>query len=146
MALGALAFDEAIGQEHVLLRVKELLDRAHLDQRAAVGQGDVAQIAVNLSGQLVVLGRVGAVPVVELDVKAVQIGLAARGDVGHELLGRFAGLLSRDHDGRAVRVVGAHEVHRMALHALDPYPDVGLDVFHDVADVEIAVGIRQGGW
>jgi hypothetical protein len=37
------------------------------------------------------------------------------------------------------------EVHRVALHALEPHPDVGLDVFHDVADVEVAVGVRQGG-
>jgi hypothetical protein len=32
-----------------------------------------------------------------------------------------------------------------ALHALEPHPDVGLDVFHDVADVELAVGVGQGG-
>ena len=34
VALGALAFDEAVRQEHVLLWVKELLDSAHFDQRA----------------------------------------------------------------------------------------------------------------
>ena len=28
---------------------------------------------------------------------------------------------------------------------VEPHPEIGLDVFHDVADVEIAVGIRQGG-
>jgi hypothetical protein len=44
-----------------------------------------------------------------------------------------------------VRVVGTHEMHHVALHALEPHPDVGLDVFHDVADVELAVGVRQGG-
>jgi hypothetical protein len=33
----------------------------------------------------------------------------------------------------------------MTLHALEAHPDIGLDVFHDVADVEVAVGIRQGG-
>jgi hypothetical protein len=84
-------------------------------------------------------------PVVKRDVKPVQVGLAARGDVGHELLGRLAGLFGGNHDRRAVRIVGADEVHRVPLHALKPHPDVGLDVFHDVADVEIAVGIRQGG-
>jgi TctA family transporter len=35
VALGALALDEAVGQEHVLLGVEELLDGARLDQ--AVG-------------------------------------------------------------------------------------------------------------
>ena len=32
-----------------------------------------------------------------------------------------------------------------ALHALKPHPDVGLDVFHDVADMKVAVGVGQGG-
>ena len=41
-------------------------------------------------------------------------------------------------------VLGAHEVHLVALHALEPHPDVGLDVLHDVADVERAVGVGQG--
>ena len=48
-----------------------------------------------------------------------------------------------EHDRRAVRVVGADEVHLVALHALEAHPDVGLDVLHDVADVERAVGVRQ---
>ena len=55
------------------------------------------------------------------------------------------GLLGREHDRRAVRVVGADEMHLVPLHALEPHPDVGLDVLHDVADVERAVGVRQGG-
>jgi hypothetical protein len=33
----------------------------------------------------------------------------------------------------------------MTLHALRTNPDVSLDVFHDVTDVEIAIGIRQRG-
>jgi hypothetical protein len=79
-------------------------------------------------------------------VKAVQVRLAARGNVGHELLGRLAGLLGRDHDRRAVRVVSAHKVDLAALHRFaETHPDVGLDVLHDVADVEIAVGVGQGG-
>jgi hypothetical protein len=33
----------------------------------------------------------------------------------------------------------------MALHSLITHPDVGLDVLHDVADMEIAIGVGQGG-
>jgi hypothetical protein len=33
----------------------------------------------------------------------------------------------------------------VTLQALKPYPDIGLDVFHDVADVEVSVGVGQGG-
>jgi len=44
-----------------------------------------------------------------------------------------------------VGVVRTYEVHRIALHALVPHPDVGLDVFHDVTDMEVAVGVGEGG-
>jgi hypothetical protein len=44
-----------------------------------------------------------------------------------------------------MRVVCADEIHRMALHALISHPDIGLDVLHDVADVEVAVGVGQCG-
>ena len=84
-------------------------------------------------------------PVVVADEKAVQILFAARCNIGHELLRGFSGLFGGNHDGRAVRVVRAHEIHLMAQHALRAQPDIGLDVFHDVADVKRAIGIRQGG-
>jgi hypothetical protein len=89
-------------------------------------------------------------PVVEGDVEAVQVFRAAGGDAGHEFLRRDAFLLGRDHDRRAVGVVGADEVHDpllagVDLHSLITDPDVGLDVFHDVADVEGAVGVGQCG-
>jgi hypothetical protein len=145
VALGALAFDVAVGQEHVLLRVEELLNGFGFDKRATLRVRDVAQVAVNLAGQFVVLRRIGAVPVVKADVKAVQVLLAASGNIGHELLRRFASLLRRNHDGRAVGVVCPHKIDRVALHPLVPHPNVGLDVLHDVADMEVAVGVGQGG-
>ncbi len=42
-----------------------------------------------------------------------------------------------------MRVVGTNEIDFMPLHALKPHPDVSLNVFHDVADVERAVRVRQ---
>ncbi len=85
------------------------------------------------------------VPVVERDVKAVEIALAAGGDLGDECFGRLPGLLRRQHDRRAVRVVGADEMHLVALHPLEAHPDIGLDVLHHVADVERRVGVGQSG-
>src|SRR6266699_6606554 len=85
------------------------------------------------------------VPVVEIDMEAVEILLAPRGDLGNEILRRFPRLFGGEHDRRAVRVVGSDEVHLVALHALEAHPDVGLDVLHDVADMERAVRVGQGG-
>jgi hypothetical protein len=42
-----------------------------------------------------------------------------------------------------MRVVGADEMHLVALHALEAHPDIGLDVLHDVADVESPIGIGE---
>ena len=42
-------------------------------------------------------------------------------------------------------VVCANKVNVVALHSLVPHPNIGLDVFHDVANVEIAIGVGQGG-
>ena len=92
-----------------------------------------------------VFHAVGGVPVVKADVKTVQIGFATRGNIGHKLLWRLAGLFGSNHDRRAMAIVGADKVHRVAHHPLVAHPDVGLDVFHDVTDVEVAVGIGQGG-
>jgi hypothetical protein len=138
-AFRAFTLDVAVRQEHVLHRVEELLDVAREDQPV------LAQRAVDVLGEFGVLGAVGGMPVVEADVEAIEVFLAARGDLGHEGLRRLAGLLGGDHDGRAVGVVGADKVHLVALHALEAHPDVGLDVLHDVADVELAVGVGQGG-
>jgi hypothetical protein len=85
-----------------------------------------------------------AVPVVKADVKPIEIFFATCGDIGHKLLGRFASFFSRNHDRRTVCVICAHEIDLVALHPLKTNPDIGLDIFHDVADVEFAVGIRQG--
>ena len=144
-ALGAFALDEAVGQEHVFLGVEKLLDGFALDQRAALCLGQVTQVAVNLLRQGVVLWGVGAVPVVKANVKPIQVLLAASSDVGDKLLRREAGFFSGDHDGRAVGVVSADKVDRMALHSLVAYPNIGLDVLHHVPNVEVAIGIGQGG-
>ena len=47
--------------------------------------------------------------------------------------GRDALLPGLEHDRRAVRVVGPHEQHVVTAQSLEAHPDVGLDVFDDVA-------------
>jgi hypothetical protein len=53
--------------------------------------------------------------------------------------------LGLEHDGRAMRVIRAHEMHHVSPHPLEAHPDVGLDVLHDVPDVERAVGVGERG-
>ena len=51
--------------------------------------------------------------------------------------------LGVDHHRRAVRVIRADEDAVFAAHALEADPDVGLDGFDDVAEVQRAVGVGQ---
>ncbi len=83
-------------------------------------------------------------PVVEADMKAVEVTRPRGAHVGDELLWRLTGPLGRDHDRRAVRVFSPDEVNGVTAHLLEPHPDVGLDVLHDVAHVQRTVGIGQG--
>ena len=141
LVLGAayrtFALDIAIGKEHALHRIVELLYGLRVHEPGGL------QLSEDVLRQLRVLGRVCRMPVVVRDVKAFEIAAPAARDLGHESLGRLAGFLGGQHDRSAVRVVGADEMHGMAVHALKAHPDVGLDVLHDVADVKGRIGVRQ---
>ena len=68
------------------------------------------------------------------------VGFAHRRD---QLL-RLASLLARpDHDRGAVGVVGADVDAPLARELLEPHPDIRLQVFDQVADVDTAICIRQ---
>ena len=80
----------------------------------------------------------------KLDVEAVELLLVRVAAMrAIELLGRDAFGFGLQHDRRAVRVVGADEMHLVALHPLEAHPDVGLDVLHDVPDVERPVRVGK---
>jgi len=76
-------------------------------------------------------------------MEAIQIGLAASGNIGHEVLRCDPRFFSRDHDRRAVSIIRTHKMHLIATQSHEPHPDVCLDVFHDVANVEWAVRVGQ---
>ena len=84
----------------------------------------------------------GRMPVIEADLKPVQIFGPFGGKLGHQLLGRNAFSFRLKHDRRPVRVVGADEMNFVTAQPLEPNPDVGLDVFHDVTNMERSVGVR----
>ena len=82
-------------------------------------------------------------PVVERDVKTVEIFWTVSRDATYEFLRREPFALRLEHDRRAVSIIGAHEMHLIADHALESHPDIRLDVLHDVTDVKRPVGVRK---
>src|SRR6266705_3085444 len=82
---------------------------------------------------------------IEADMEALQVSGPVRSDAPDQFLRGNALGLGLEHDRRAVRVVCADEMHDISEHPLEAYPDVGLDVFHDMPDVERAIGVGQSG-
>ncbi len=81
----------------------------------------------------------------EIDAEGGEVLLMGRAHLGHDLLLGTALLAGADHGGGAMHVVGAAIGGLVAHQALEAHPDVRLDVFHQVADVDVAVDVREGG-
>ena len=63
---------------------------------------------------------------------------------GDELFRGDAVLLGAQHDRRAVGIVGADVMAFVAAQLLEAHPDIGLDIFNQMADVDRTVGVGQG--
>lgn len=64
---------------------------------------------------------------------------------GNHVFGGDALFFGGEHHGRAVGVVGAAVVAFVAAQFLQAHPNIGLDMFHHVSEMNRAVGIGQGG-
>jgi len=132
------ALDEPVGQKRTRLGVVELL---HILLEDQPGPPDVGP---DFGAQFAVLGAVGAAVVVELDVepgKVLHMGLLHARD---QLFFGDAFLACADHDRRAVSIVRANIDTTIAVELLETDPDVRLQVLHQMAEMDMAVGIRQG--
>ncbi len=132
------ALDEAVGQEHALFRVEVLRHRTGADVTVGL------ELLVDQLGQLAVLFGMGGVVVVEIHQKVGKVGGVLGLDRVDQLLGRDAFLLRAQHDGRAMGVIGADVDALMAAQLLEADPDVGLDVFQHMPQMDRTVGIGQG--
>ena len=115
-----------------------LLDGAH---------GDVAiffQAFVYRLRKFAILIGVGGMEIVERNCEVMKIALMLFADALDQLFRCDALALGAQHNGCAVGVVGTDIVDLVTAHALEPHPDIGLHVFHQVADVDAAIGIGQG--
>jgi hypothetical protein len=132
------AAHEAIGEEHTARGIEELRHAPLEDEPGvAVGRPDLVDDPP--------VGRgVGAPVVVERDLEVREIALVRRAHLADQrLLG--APLFSRaDHDGGPVGVVRADVDRAVAGEALEAGPDVGLQVLHQVAEVDVPIGVGQG--
>ncbi|MOA03297.1 hypothetical protein D3C78_1227960 [compost metagenome] len=137
-ALRAGALDEAVGEEHALVRVEVLGHRTGGDMPA------IAQLQVDGGGQLAVFLGVGRVEVVEVDQEVGEVAAVLGLHAGDQRLRGDAFLLGAQHDRRAVGVVGADVDALVAAQLLEAHPHVGLDVLEHVTQVDRAVGVGQG--
>ena len=137
--LRALALDEAVGQEKLFDRVVILFDGARFNQTGG------AQFEVNIVGAVARLVGVGRVIVVKPDMKAGKVAGVFAMDAGDQLFRRDPFFLGTQHDRRAVCVVRTNVPAFITDHLLVSHPDVGLDIFNQMAKVNGAIGIGQGG-
>ena len=87
----------------------------------------------------------GAVIIVVADAKACEIGKMLGVGFFYQRFGGDALFFGGKHDGRAVGVVGAAVVAFVSARFLKAHPNIGLDVFYHVPQMNSAVGIGQGG-
>ena len=71
VTLRAFAFDVTIRQKHILYRIVKLFDHFAGDEAGCF------EFAINILRQLVIFNAVGGMPVIEGDMKSIQILLTA---------------------------------------------------------------------
>lgn len=86
----------------------------------------------------------GAVPMVKLNMKPIQVLRAPSCNARHELFGQNALTLRLQHDRCAMSIISANKMHFVPLHPHCSYPRIGLDVLHHMADMKWAIGIGKG--
>jgi len=137
-AAWAAALDVAVGQKQALFGVVELAHGAGCDMTVCL------QSPVDEFRQLAVFGRMGRIVVVEADVEAFEVRAMFGIDPLDQSFRRFARFLGLEHDRGAMGVVRTDVVTFMATHFLKTHPDIGLDVLHEVAQMNGAIGVGQG--
>ena len=86
----------------------------------------------------------GRIIIVEADQKVIEVPHVIEADLLDQGLRRDAQLFGLEHDGGAMGIVGADVDAVMTALILKTHPDIGLDVFEQVAQMNRAIGIGQG--
>lgn len=132
-------FDETVGQEGTGLRIEQLLDIGLAYQAFGL------EFCPYLAAQLIILIGVRRAVVIELDTEAGEVLFVGGLHLGDEFEFRSTLLPGPDHDRRSMGVVGADEDAASTGKLLETDPNIGLDVLDQMADMDMAVGVGQGG-
>jgi hypothetical protein len=118
-------------------RVIGLLNHATFDQIA------FRQAMVDLFYELAVLLGVGGVKIVKLDHEPAEITLVFLLIRHHHFLGADALFPGLQHDGGAMSIAAADENAVATPKSLEANPDIRLNVFNEVPQVDGPVRVRQ---
>ena len=66
-------------------------------------------------------------------------------NISNEFFRGDAFFFSAQHDRGAMCVISANVMHLVTTHSLKANPNIGLYVFHQMADMDLTIGIRQCG-
>jgi len=81
---------------------------------------------------------------IEADVEAAEILLVLVPDTVDQALGGDAFPLGTEHNSSTMSIVRTNVVAVLATHFLIAHPDIRLNVFQQMAQVDGAIGVRQG--
>lgn len=136
-AFGAGAADEPICQEGAGFRIVQLFDWSFDDQ---IG---IAESLPELAAELAIGNAVGAAVMIEFDIKTSEISLVNFAHQSDQLFFAATLLAGPNHDCGSVRIVGADVDAAIATKLLEADPNVGLNVLHQMTDMDRTVGVGQ---
>ncbi len=82
--------------------------------------------------------------IIKADIKRGKVGLVLGFYISNLLFRRVTKLLRFQHDRRTVRIVRTHVSAIHTAQFLEAHPNIGLDIFHQMAEVNRTIGVRQG--
>jgi hypothetical protein len=127
LARRASSLNETIGQERTSDWIEELFDIIFDDQSR------LTKRTPNLRTELEVLVRISTAVVIKRDIKAREVPFVGGLHIGDEFGFGPSLLPSADHDRCSVRIIGANEDASPTHEALKANPNIGLNVFDEMA-------------
>jgi hypothetical protein len=86
----------------------------------------------------------GGIIMIVTNVKLLKIAHVLLFNSVNVSIGGDAIFFGTEHDGRAMGVIRAHVITGMAQVFLKPNKDIGLNVFHQMPQMNVPIGIGQG--